>query len=569
MSKPHNILQKFWGFEEFRSLQLEIIESVLKGQDTLAILPTGGGKSICFQVPALIKEGICIVVSPLIALMKDQVDALNSKGIKALCATSEFDAKQIDAIFDRAIYDKEIKFLYLSPERLKTDLAKARIAQMNVSLLAVDEAHCISEWGYDFRPSYLEIAEIKHLIPSTPTIALTASATPLVVKDIQEKLLFKKENLFQKSFKRDNLSYYIDWDEDKLGKIERIAKKQKGSGIVYMRSRKGTERISRELKKRGLSIDYYHAGLDNEVRSEKQQRWMSRESQIIAATNAFGMGIDKPDVRFVIHVDIPDTLENYYQECGRGGRDGNKAFAVSVLGKKDISNYIEKSVQSFPSKDEIKRVYEAMSSFLRLAIGSGKDETFVLDIETMCKNYNLDIRQVILSLKFVEREGYILFNESSDYFSSVIFKASYEQVYNFRTSQHRLSWLVDALLRSYSRLFDETSSISEWTLAKRTKWSKDNVIKGLEWLHNSEYIIYNKASNLPKITFTCERLDKKNLSFSDAHYKLRKEVTQNKSEAMLHYVQSEAKCRSRMLLEYFGELDAENCGMCDYCLKQL
>jgi ATP-dependent DNA helicase RecQ len=309
--------------------------------------------------------------------------------------------------------------------------------------------------------------------------------------------------------------------------------------------------------------------LDNEVRSEKQQRWMSGESQIIAATNAFGMGIDKPDVRFVIHVDIPDTLENYYQECGRGGRDGNKAFAVSVLGKKDISNYIEKSVQSFPSKDEIKRVYEAMSSFLRLAIGSGKDETFVLDIETMCKNYNLDIRQVILSLKFVEREGYILFNESSDYFSSVIFKASYEQVYNFRTSQHRLSWLVDALLRSYSRLFDETSSISEWTLAKRTKWSKDNVIKGLEWLHNSEYIIYNKASNLPKITFTCERLDKKNLSFSDAHYKLRKEVTQNKSEAMLHYVQSEAKCRSRMLLEYFGELDAENCGMCDYCLKQL
>ena len=569
MSKPHDILQKFWGFEEFRSLQLEIIESVLKGQDTLAILPTGGGKSICFQVPALIKEGICIVVSPLIALMKDQVDALNSKGIKALCATSEFDAKQIDAIFDRAIYDKEIKFLYLSPERLKTDLAKARIAQMNVSLLAVDEAHCISEWGYDFRPSYLEIAEIKHLIPNTPTIALTASATPLVVKDIQEKLLFKKENLFQKSFKRDNLSYYIDWDEDKLGKIERIAKKQKGSGIVYMRSRKGTERISRELKKRGLSIDYYHAGLDNEVRSEKQQRWMSGESQIIAATNAFGMGIDKPDVRFVIHVDIPDTLENYYQECGRGGRDGNKAFAVSVLGKKDISNYIEKSVQSFPSKDEIKRVYEAMSSFLRLAIGSGKDETFVLDIETMCKNYNLDIRQVILSLKFVEREGYILFNESSDYFSSVIFKASYEQVYNFRTSQHRLSWLVDALLRSYSRLFDETSSISEWTLAKRTKWSKDNVIKGLEWLHNSEYIIYNKASNLPKITFTCERLDKKNLSFSDAHYKLRKEVTQNKSEAMLHYVQSEAKCRSRMLLEYFGELDAENCGMCDYCLKQL
>ena len=314
MSNPHEILEKFYGFKEFRPLQLEIIQSVLNNQDTLAILPTGGGKSICFQVPALIKEGICIVVSPLIALMKDQVDALNQRNIKALCATSEFDASQIDAIFDRAIFDKEVKFLYLSPERLKTDVAKARIAQMNVSILAVDEAHCISEWGYDFRPPYLEIAEVRPLIPNTPVIALTASATPLVRKDIQAKLQFRKENLFQKSFKRNNLAYYVDFDEDKLGKIERIARKQKGSGIVYMRSRKGTERISRELKKRGLSIDFYHAGLDNEIRAEKQQKWMRGECKIIAATNAFGMGIDKPDVRFVVHVDIPDTLENYYQE---------------------------------------------------------------------------------------------------------------------------------------------------------------------------------------------------------------------------------------------------------------
>lgn len=567
MSKPHEILERYYGFTEFRPLQLEIIQSVLDGRDTLAILPTGGGKSICFQVPALVKEGVCLVVSPLIALMKDQVDALNSKNIKALCATSEFDASQIDAIFDRAIYDNDVKFLYLSPERLKTDLAKARIAQMNVSLLALDEAHCISEWGYDFRPPYLEIAEIRTLIPNTPVIALTASATPLVKKDIQAKLLFKKENLFQKSFKRDNLVYYVDWDEDKLGKIERIAKKQKGSGIVYMRSRKGTERISRELKKRGLSIDFYHAGLDNEIRAEKQQKWMNGECKIIAATNAFGMGIDKPDVRFVVHVDIPDTLENYYQECGRGGRDGNKAFAVSVLTKKDVSNYMDKSILAFPSLDEIKRVYEAMSSFLRLATGSGKDETFVLDVEKMCQQYNLDVRQALLSLKFVEREGYIHFNETSDYYSSVIFKASYEQVYNFRNSDHKLAYLIDALLRSYSRLFDEASSISEWTLAKRTKWSKDRVVKGLEWLHESEYITYNKASNLPKVTFTCERLDKKNLRFSDEHYKIRKEVTQNKSEAMLHFVQSDTKCRSRMILEYFGEFDSENCGMCDFCLK--
>jgi len=476
LSNPHEILEKFYGFKEFRPLQLEIIQSVLNNQDTLAILPTGGGKSICFQVPALIKEGICIVVSPLIALMKDQMDALNQRNIKALCATSEFDASQIDAIFDRAIFDKEVKFLYLSPERLKTDVAKARIAQMNVSILAVDEAHCISEWGYDFRPPYLEIAEVRPLIPNTPVIALTASATPLVRKDIQAKLQFRKENLFQKSFKRNNLAYYVDFDEDKLGKIERIARKQKGSGIVYMRSRKGTERISRELKKRGLSIDFYHAGLDNEIRAEKQQKWMRGECKIIAATNAFGMGIDKPDVRFVVHVDIPDTLENYYQECGRGGRDGHKAFAVSVLTEKDVSNYMEKSIQSFPSIYEIKRVYEAMSSFLRLATGSGKDETFVLDVEMMCEQYNLDVRQALLSMKFIEREGYIQFNETSDYYSSVIFKASYEQVYNFRNSNHKLAHLVDALLRSYSRLFEETSSISEWTLAKRTKWSKDRFV---------------------------------------------------------------------------------------------
>jgi len=568
LSNPHEILEKFYGFKEFRPLQLEIIQSVLNNQDTLAILPTGGGKSICFQVPALIKEGICIVVSPLIALMKDQMDALNQRNIKALCATSEFDASQIDAIFDRAIFDKEVKFLYLSPERLKTDVAKARIAQMNVSILAVDEAHCISEWGYDFRPPYLEIAEVRPLIPNTPVIALTASATPLVRKDIQAKLQFRKENLFQKSFKRNNLAYYVDWDEDKLGKIERIARKQKGSGIVYMRSRKGTERISRELKKRGLSIDFYHAGLDNEIRAEKQQKWMRGECKIIAATNAFGMGIDKPDVRFVVHVDIPDTLENYYQECGRGGRDGHKAFAVSVLTEKDVSNYMEKSIQSFPSIDEIKRVYETMSSFLRLATGSGKDETFVLDVEMMCEQYNLDVRQALLSMKFIEREGYIQFNETSDYYSSVIFKASYEQVYNFRNSNHKLAHLVNALLRSYSRLFEETSSISEWTLAKRTKWSKDRIVKGLEWLHESEYIVYNKASSLPKVTFICERLDKKNLRFSDEHYKIRKEVTQNKSEAMLHYIQSKVKCRSRMILEYFGELNSENCGKCDFCLAQ-
>lgn len=530
-------------------------------------MPTGGGKSICFQVPAMMQDGICIVVSPLIALMKDQVENLKTRNIKALCVTSEYNHRQIDAMFDRCIYEPDIKFLYLSPERLKTDMAKSRIAQMNVNLIAVDEAHCISEWGYDFRPPYLEIAQIRPLQPKAPVIALTASATPVVVKDIQEKLEFNKENLFQQSFKRENLAYFIDWDEDKFGKAERIARKQQGSGIIYMRSRKGTERIARELQKRGLRIDYYHAGLSNELRSQKQADWMSGKSQIIAATNAFGMGIDKPDVRFVIHMDIPDTLENYYQECGRAGRDGLKAFAVSILGKKDIGNFSEKAIKAFPEKADIKNVYNALCSFLDVAVGSAKDENFALDLDEMCHRFNLESRQTMLALKFLEREGYILLDENNDPNSTFQFTANHEHIRELRASNKKVGPIIDTLLRSYPRLFDETSSISEWTLAKRLQWPKDKIVAGLSWLHNSEYAVYNQASTLPKVTFLLERIAPQNISISHEHYELRKHVVQNKAEAMLHYVESDHKCRSRLILEYFGESNAERCGICDFCLK--
>ncbi|MDC1221409.1 RecQ family ATP-dependent DNA helicase [Salibacteraceae bacterium] len=565
MKSPKNILGQYWGFDQFRPKQEDIIKSVLDGKDTLALLPTGGGKSICFQIPAIAMDGICIVVSPLIALMKDQVANLKRREIQAMCITSENSYREVDAMFDRCIFG-DIKFLYLSPERLQSDIAKARIPQMKVNLIAVDEAHCISEWGYDFRPPYLKIADIRAFHPKVPIIALTASATPMVVDDIQEKLQFKKPNVITNSFARENLAYFVEWDENKLAKAERIAKKLKGSGIIYTRSRKGTERITRELRKRGLNVDFYHAGLENEVRSQKQEDWMQGKTQIIATTNAFGMGIDKSNVRFVLHFDLPDTLENYYQECGRGGRDGKKAFAVTLLARKDMVRFREKLAQAFPEKSDINRVYTAIGNQLQLAIGSGKDERFPLDIETIANQYDLNERLIVQCIKFLEREEYVALDESRDRNSYLQVLCSNEELYNLKVQNIKLEPLINGLLRSYGRLFDEEVKISEWTLCQRIKWSKDRVIKGLDYMHQRELVKYTKATHLPTITYTKERLDSKNISISDEHYKLRKHVVIEKAEAMLNYAEFEGKCRSRMILEYFGEVDAADCGICDICI---
>ena len=565
MKSPKDILDQYWGFDQFRPKQEDIIKSVLDGKDTLALLPTGGGKSICFQIPAIAMDGICIVVSPLIALMKDQVANLKRREIQAMCITSENSYREVDAMFDRCIFG-DIKFLYLSPERLQSDIAKARIPQMKVNLIAVDEAHCISEWGYDFRPPYLKIADIRAFHPKVPVIALTASATPMVVDDIQEKLQFKKPNVITKSFARENLAYFVEWDENKLAKAERIAKKLKGSGIIYTRSRKGTERITRELRKRGLNVDFYHAGLENQVRSQKQEDWMQGKTQIIAATNAFGMGIDKSNVRFVLHFDLPDTLENYYQECGRGGRDGKKAFAVTLLARKDMVRFREKLAQAFPEKSDINRVYTAIGNQLQLAIGSGKDERFPLDIETIANQYDLNERLIVQCIKFLEREEYVALDESRDRNSYLQVLCSNEELYNLKVQNIKLEPLINGLLRSYGRLFDEEVKISEWTLCQRIKWSKDRVIKGLDYMHQRELVKYTKATHLPNITYTKERLDSKNISISDEHYKLRKHVLIEKAEAMLNYAEFEGKCRSRMILEYFGEVDAADCGICDICV---
>ncbi len=568
MKQPVEVLLEFWGYEQFRPKQAEIIDSVIRGNDTLALLPTGGGKSLCFQVPAMMQEGICLVISPLIALMKDQVDALNKINIKALCITSEYTHKEIDAMFDRCVYDKEIKFLYLSPERLETDLARTRIALMNVNLIAVDEAHCISEWGYDFRPSYLNIADIRPLHKKAPIVALTASATPPVVKDIQQKLQFKKTNVIAKSFARENLAYFVNWDEQKIDKAERIAKKLKGSGIIYARSRMGTERIARAIKERGLSVDFYHAGLEAQARSEKQNSWFLGKTQIIVATNAFGMGIDKANVRFVLHFDIPDTLENYYQECGRAGRDGKKAFSVALITSKDVEHFERKVKQAFPKKEDIKRVYNALGSYLKLATGAGKGESFSINLDDFANAYSFDARMIRHCIKFLEKEGYISFNEQPNRHSTVQVICDHEAFYQVKVRSEQMAPIINNLLRSYARIFDEAVRISEWTIAKRIRWPKDKVVKALHYLDQKELIEYIPTTNLPTITFIEERITSKNVRISAEHYSLRKHVIIDKAEAMMHYVQSANKCRGRMLLEYFGDDNAGDCGICDYCIER-
>ncbi|GAB4375788.1 MAG: RecQ family ATP-dependent DNA helicase [Salibacteraceae bacterium] len=564
---PEECLKKYWGFDKFRPLQREIIESVCSGKDTLALLPTGGGKSLCYQIPALMNPGICLVVSPLIALMNDQVATLRQRNIKALSVTSEYNYRQIDYILDRCIYE-DIKLLYLSPERLITDLARTRIAKMKVSLIAVDEAHCISEWGYDFRPSYTRIAEIRKTHPDTPVLALTASATKTVVEDIRQKLEFRKgANTYTQSFHRKNLAYFIQWNENKLGLTEQIAKKQKGSGIIYLRNRRGTERAARELNSRGIAATYYHAGLSAVDRQQRQDDWMRGRVKVMVATNAFGMGIDKPDVRYVIHYDIPDSIENYYQECGRAGRDGKHSFAVGIFTAKDIDRLKERLVSSFPSKAEIKRCYQALCNHLQLAIGSGKEEVYHFDLKRLCESFDIKPITFIHSMKLLERDGYLTYDDTPGQRSAIKFTASSEAVYNTRISDQKLAPLIETLLRSYTGLFDEYVQIDEWTLAKRIKTNKTRVVKMLRDLQKLELADYREAVGSQSVFFNEGRLDVKNIRLSDEHYYQRKKVVADKVDAIIHYTTTRSKCRSRLISEYFGETNAQECGICDVCIS--
>ena len=561
------ILIKYWGYSTFRPLQEDIILSVMQGNDTLALLPTGGGKSVCFQVPAMAINGICLVVSPLIALMKDQVQNLNKKGIKAIGIYSGMSKNEIDIALDNCVYG-DTKFLYLSPERLTTDLFKTRFKKMKLSLIAVDEAHCVSQWGYDFRPPYLKIAEIRPYFPQIPILALTATATENVVKDIQEKLLFKKENVFRKSFERKNLTYIAIKEEDKLNRLLRAINKVSGSGIVYVRNRRKTKEIAQFLSNHQISASFYHAGLEQKERDEKQQAWLKGQKRIIVATNAFGMGIDKPNVRLVVHIDLPDSLEAYFQEAGRAGRDEKPAYSILLYNNADIIDLKHSIDVSFPDIEDIKKVYLALGNFFQLASGSGQDASFDFDIAKFSSTYKFSPILIYNSIKFLEKEGYIISSESLNEPSRINIPINREDLYRFQVQNTFYDGFIKTILRSYTGVFTEFVKINESILAKRLNIEREKVIEILKQLQKLKIILYVPQKQMPQIIYSQERLDVKDISISAAHYSERKAEAIKRIDAVVNYVTSTNKCRSLMLLNYFGEINAKRCGQCDVCLER-
>lgn len=562
-----SILLKYWGFSTFRPLQEDIIRSVLEGHDTLALLPTGGGKSLCYQVPGMAKEGLCIVVTPLVALMKDQVQNLKSRGIKAVGVYYGLSKMEMDIAIDNCIYG-DVKFLYLSPERLTTDLLRARIPKMKVNLLAVDEAHCISQWGYDFRPPYIRIAEVRELMPGTPVLALTATATSKVVEDIQQKLEFSNPKVFQKSFERKNLAYVVLEEEDKLNRLLKICNKVNGPGMVYVRNRKKTRELSNFLRKNKVSADFYHAGLTTLERDVKQSAWMKEKARVMVSTNAFGMGIDKPNVRFVVHMDLPDSPEAYFQEAGRAGRDGQKSFAVLLCHKSDIIELEHNHDRSYPPIEFIKKVYNSLGNYFQLAIGAGREQTMPFNLSEFAENYTFDPVLAFNSLKFLEREGFIAMSDALANPSRIFISINKEELYRFQVASPAYDPFVKLLLRSYTGMFSEFIKISEADIAKRAGITKEETIKRLRWLKQVNILQYEQQNELPTITFLEERMQENQLRISPEVYHERKEFSRERVEAMKDYVQTRNKCRSMMLLAYFGEEVSHRCGQCDVCLER-
>jgi ATP-dependent DNA helicase RecQ len=567
LDKYHQILVKYWGYSSFRPLQEDIIKSAGEGNDTLGLMPTGGGKSLTFQVPALANEGICIVVTPLIALMKDQVENLKKRGVNAIAIFSGLSSHEIDIALNNCIYGN-VKFLYLSPERLGTELFRTRVTHMKVNLIAVDESHCISQWGYDFRPSYLKIAEIRELLPDVPVIALTATATVDVVDDIQERLGFKEKNVFRKSFERKNLAYYVKEYEDKLKYLVKYIQKSRGSGVVYVRNRKRTKEIAQLLYQNKVSADFYHAGLSNEVRSRKQEKWKNNQIRVMVSTNAFGMGIDKPDVRFVVHIDLPDSLEAYFQEAGRAGRDEDNAYAILLYHESDKLKLQRRIDTTFPPIDEIKRIYEALCNYYSLAIGSGKDSVLDFNIRDFASTFKFDPLRVYSSLKILQREGYLELTDEIDNPSKVFFMVNKQELYKFQVANAKMDGFIKLLLRSYTGLFSEYVPVDEEFLARKANTNLEVIYKLLQALNNAKIIRYIPRKKTPLIVFTEERLDLKSVHISKENYQQRKDRFVKRINAVINYAESTAKCRSQILLSYFGETETTRCGQCDICQKR-
>ncbi len=568
MSKQaEDILQRYWGHASFRPLQKEIIASVLDGNDTLALLPTGGGKSVCFQVPALMQSGLCLIISPLIALMQDQVENLNKKGIRAMAITSAMSRTELDVAFNNCVHG-HYKFLYVSPERLKTDLFKAKLPALNVKLIAVDEAHCISQWGYDFRPSYLEIAALREYLPLVPVIAVTASATREVVEDIQKKLQFKRPNIFRASFERKNLNYIVQQEEDKTNRLLKICNNVKGTGIVYVRNRRRTQEIAQFLITQGIPSDFYHAGILPEQRMLKQSAWITNKIRVIVATNAFGMGIDKPDVRFVVHLDLPDSLEAYFQEAGRGGRDGKTAYATILMQDADIIQLQENLNNSFPGPAEMKQVYQAIANYYQVAVGSGLGLSVDFNMEELCEKYNLKQQLVFNSIRFLEKEGYLSLSDASFEPARIHIPVHKEDLYNFQVKNEKYDNLIKSLLRSYGGVMEQFVAMNEYQLAKRCGCAVSELQKQLTRLHELEMVYYVPRRQFPRLNFTANRIDAKHLYFSKENYELLKDQAQKRVTSVIQYVNESRICRSRQLLKYFNEDEFEDCEHCDVCLRR-
>jgi ATP-dependent DNA helicase RecQ len=560
------ILKQYWGYDAFRALQADIIQSIASGKDTLGLMPTGGGKSLTFQVPAMVMDGVCIVVTPLIALMKDQVENLKMRNIRAAAIYSGMSNDDILLTLDNCVFEA-YKFLYVSPERLATAIFLEKIRQTRVCMIAVDESHCISQWGYDFRPSYLRIADIREILPDVPVLALTATATPEVVDDIQEKLHFREKNLFQKSFSRSNLAYVVRTTENKDEYLLKILHNVPGTSVVYVRNRKKTKEVAEFLVQNGIAAEHFHAGLKNETKDERQRRWKNGDTRVIVSTNAFGMGIDKAEVRTVVHLDLPDSLEAYFQEAGRAGRDELKAFAVLLYNNGDAVKMRKRVSDSFPGKEVVIKTYESLCNYYQIGVGSGLERVFAFDITDFCVRFKLPILITYNALKLLQQAGYIELTDEQDSSSRVIFVVDKDGLYKFQQTPNQEK-LIHILLRSYTGLFTDPAYINEDMLAKRLDWTHEHVYDELVALSKEQVIEYIPRKKTPYITFTIERQETERIVLSKEAYDDRRERYISRVKSVLDYAKEENVCRSQILLAYFGEKNTKPCGQCDICQKK-
>lgn len=560
------ILKQYWGYDRFRGIQEDIIDSISKNKDTLGLMPTGGGKSITFQVPALAKEGMCLVITPLIALMKDQVQNLKKRGIKALAIYSGMSRQDIIITLENCIFGN-YKFLYISPERLDTEIFRTKLRKMHISMITVDESHCISQWGYDFRPAYLKIAEIRELLPGVPVLALTATAPPEVVKDIQARLHFRHKNVFRMSFERNNLAYIVRKTENKTAELLHILRSMPGSAIVYVRNRRRTKEITELLNNEHITADFYHAGLDDATKDIRQHRWQSGESRVMVATNAFGMGIDKPDVRIVIHMDLPDSIEAYFQEAGRAGRDGQKAYAVILYAKSDKTTLHKRIPDTFPEKEYIRDVYEHLQYYYQMAMGDGLDCVREFNIEDFCRKFKYFPVPVDSALRILTQAGYLEYTAEQDSTSRILFTIRRDELYRLREMGEDMDRLIQAVLRSYTGVFTDYTYINEDSLAIRTGLTRRQIYEMLVHLAKLRIVSYIPHKKTPYIIYTRERVEAQRIHISPEVYEHRKARYETRINAMLDYVTNDTVCRSRMLLDYFGERNEHNCGQCDTCIS--